>query len=59
VNEGDKVTKGQPMMTIESMKILTVITAPSDGEVSQIHFEPGDTFEKNATLITLTAIDEE
>lgn len=56
---GDEVIKGQPMMTIESMKILTVITAPRDGEVSQIHFEPGDTFDKNAALITLTENKEE
>ncbi|MGB9499400.1 MAG: acetyl-CoA carboxylase biotin carboxyl carrier protein subunit [Dissulfuribacterales bacterium] len=54
VNAGDRVTRGQPMMTIESMKILTVITAPRDGEVAQIHFKPGDTFSKNDALITLT-----
>ena len=50
---GDPVTKGQSMITIESMKILTMITAPRDGEVSQVHVEPGDTFDKNAALITL------
>ena len=50
---GEGLTKGQPMITIESMKILTVITAPRDGEVSEVHFEPGDTFDKNATLVTL------
>ncbi|MCP4574956.1 MAG: acetyl-CoA carboxylase biotin carboxyl carrier protein subunit, partial [Deltaproteobacteria bacterium] len=47
-------TKGTPMMTIESMKILTIIAAPRDGEISKIHFEPGETFDKNAVLITLT-----
>ena len=35
------------------MKILMVITAPRDGEVSQVHFEPRDTFDKNAVLVTL------
>ena len=53
VTPGEAVSKGQPMMTIESMKILTAITAPRDGEIFQVHFEPGDTFEKNATLATL------
>jgi 3-methylcrotonyl-CoA carboxylase alpha subunit len=53
VAAGDPVTKGQSMITIESMKILTMITAPRDGEVSQVHVEPGDTFDKNAALITL------
>ena len=53
VTVGERVTKGQPMITIESMKILTVITAPRDGEVSEVHFQTGDTFEKNAALVTL------
>ncbi|MBW2368534.1 MAG: acetyl-CoA carboxylase biotin carboxyl carrier protein subunit [Deltaproteobacteria bacterium] len=55
---GDQVAKGQPMITIESMKILTVITAPRDGEVSQVHFEPGDTFDKNAVLATMSETEE-
>lgn len=58
VAPGDSVTKGQPMITIESMKILTVITSPRDGEVSDIHFKPGDTFDKNAVLVTLTEQEE-
>jgi biotin carboxyl carrier protein len=59
VAPNDKVSKGQSIMTIESMKILTVITAPRDGEVSQIHFNPGDTFAKNDALITLMKNEEE
>lgn len=53
VAAGERIIKGQPMITIESMKILMVITAPRDGEVSQVHFEPRDTFDKNAVLVTL------
>jgi len=53
VAAGEAVSKGQPLIIIESMKILTVITATRDGEVSEVHFEPGDTFDKNATLVTL------
>jgi biotin carboxyl carrier protein len=53
VAAGDCVVKGQSMMTIESMKMLTVITAPRDGQVARVHFEPGQTFEKNAVLISL------
>lgn len=53
VAKGDKVSKGQDLITIESMKILTVITAPRDGEVSRINFEPGSTFDKNDVLVTL------
>ncbi len=54
---GDRVAKGQSLMTIESMKILTVITAVRDGEVAQVHFKPGDTFDKNAVLITLSKME--
>ena len=50
---GDRVVRGQPLMIIESMKILTVISAPRDGQVAAIHFEPGESFDKNAALMTL------
>jgi 3-methylcrotonyl-CoA carboxylase alpha subunit len=53
VAPGDPVEKGQALLTIESMKILTVIPAPRKGEVFQVHFAPGDTFDKNAVLVTL------
>jgi 3-methylcrotonyl-CoA carboxylase alpha subunit len=50
---GDRVVRGQPLMIIESMKILTVISAPRDGRVAEIHFEPGESFDKNAPLVSL------
>jgi len=59
VAAGEAVSKGQPLITIESMKILMVITATRDGEVSEVHFEPGDTFDKNAALVTLKEKEEE
>ena len=58
VEVGDVVIKGQPLMTIESMKILTVIKAPRDGSVAQIHLDSGQTFDKNAVLVSLTEIEE-
>lgn len=51
---GDRVAKGQPVITIESMKILTVLTAPKDGGIAKILVNPGDSFDKNAVLITLS-----
>lgn len=51
---GDRVAKGQPLMTIESMKILTVLTASKDGDIAEILVNPGDAFDKNAVLITLS-----
>lgn len=51
--EGETVVKGQALITIESMKILTVIIAPRDGEVENVNFEPGSSFDKNAALVVL------
>ncbi|MBU3917272.1 HlyD family efflux transporter periplasmic adaptor subunit, partial [bacterium] len=48
VEAGEVVLKGQPLMTIESMKILTVIKSPRDGSVARIHLGSGQTFDKNA-----------
>jgi biotin carboxyl carrier protein len=53
VTEGEHVVKGQPMMTIESMKILNSIPAPRRGKVGKIHFAPGQPFDKGAVLVTL------
>lgn len=53
VAEGEGIVKGQLMMTIESMKILTAIPAPSDGTIEKIQFKTGQPFEKGAVLVTL------
>lgn len=53
VTPGDRIVRGQALMVIESMKILTVIKAPRDGVVAKVHVETGKAFEKNAALITL------
>ncbi|UCD78115.1 MAG: acetyl-CoA carboxylase biotin carboxyl carrier protein subunit [Desulfobacterales bacterium] len=58
VAEGERIVKGQSMMTIESMKILTAIAAPRHGKVGKIHFAPGQPFEKGAVLVTLCPEDE-
>ena len=55
---GDHVEKGQILMTIESMKILTLISSPRNGEVAAVHFAVGDTFDKNAVLVTLVEEEE-
>lgn len=50
---GDEIDKGQALITIESMKILTTIKAPRPGRVETIHVEPGQSFDKNGLLVTL------
>lgn len=58
VAEGEPVRKGQSMMTIESMKILTAILAPRNGTVGNIHLASGQPFEKGAILVTLSPREE-
>jgi biotin carboxyl carrier protein len=58
VAEGEHIVKGQAIMTIESMKILTAIQAPRHGKVGKIHFEPGQPFVKGAILVTLSPEEE-
>jgi len=50
---GKPVRQGEAMMTIESMKLETTIEAWRDGTVAQVHFGPGDTFDRGAALVTL------
>lgn len=58
VAEGEPILKGQSMMTIESMKILTAIQAPRNGNVGKLHVAPGQPFEKGAILVTLSPQEE-
>ncbi len=53
VNEGDTISKGQLLLTIESMKMLTDITADQDGTIKEILLSEGDTFDKGAVLVTI------
>lgn len=53
VAEGDQVKSGQSLLVMESMKMETSIVAPRDGVVEAIHFAAGQTFDKDAVLITL------
>lgn len=53
VKIGDYVKRGAALMTIESMKILTVIKAPRDGYVVKVHVEKGKALGKNAALVTI------
>ncbi|OAF06910.1 hypothetical protein AYJ54_19005 [Bradyrhizobium centrolobii] len=54
VSQDDVVAAGTALMLIESMKLEIVIYAPRHGRVDQIHFREGESFERDATLITLS-----
>jgi len=53
VNVGDKVTKGQPVIVIEAMKMEIEVASPSDGVVSSVRVNQGDTIVNNQLLVIL------
>ena len=53
VKAGDAVSKGQTLLVMESMKMETTIIAPRDGVIEAVHFEKGQTFDRDALLISL------
>lgn len=53
VAEGDHVKTGQTLLVMESMKMETTIVSPRDGVVQSIQFTAGQTFDKDAVLVTL------
>ena len=53
VKVGDAVTKGQTLLVMESMKMETTISAPRDGVIAAITYEKGQTFDRDALLLSL------
>jgi len=53
VKEGDAVTKGQRLLTLEAMKMENEITSPGDGVVGKFTLSPGESVEKDQVLIQL------
>ena len=49
--KGDRVTKGQPLMVMEAMKMEHTIAAPANGEVSELLYAVGDQVAEGAQLI--------
>lgn len=57
--EGAHVARGTLLLTIESMKLETAISAPREGIVARIHVAAGDNFEQGDGLIQLDSIENE
>ena len=51
VRTGDRVTKGQRLLTLEAMKMENEIAAPMDGIVGKCLLTPGISVEKDQELI--------
>ncbi len=55
VKAGDKVTKGQALLTLEAMKMEHALTAPFDGTVDSVAVSLGSQVTEGAVLAKLTA----
>ncbi|AOV09155.1 acetyl-CoA carboxylase biotin carboxyl carrier protein subunit [Sporosarcina ureilytica] len=53
VNKGDKVSSGQEVIILESMKMEIPITAKNDGEVAEVIVNEGDFVNDGDVLLKL------
>ncbi len=53
VSEGDAVTRGQPLVLLEAMKMEIRVTAPHEGKVQRILCAPGEIVERGQLLLSL------
>ena len=55
VEAGQQVTKNQPLVIMEAMKMEHTIKAPSDGTIDEVYFKEGDMVDGGAELLAFTA----
>lgn len=55
---GDRVTRGEVVLTIESMKLQTALTAPRDGTIAAVLRGEGEKFEKDEVIVRLEEMEE-
>jgi acetyl/propionyl-CoA carboxylase alpha subunit len=51
---GERIVAGTVVVVIESMKLETAIRAAQDGIVEKIHVRAGESFDRDAALVTLS-----
>ncbi|HMT79932.1 MAG TPA: biotin/lipoyl-binding protein [Azonexus sp.] len=56
VKVGDRVARGDNMLTLETGKVALDIPSPQAGRVVKLHVTEGDTVDEGALLITLEII---
>jgi 3-methylcrotonyl-CoA carboxylase alpha subunit len=54
VKSGDTVSKNQPLVIMEAMKMEHTIKAPSDGIINEIFFQAGDMVDGGAELLAFS-----
>jgi 3-methylcrotonyl-CoA carboxylase alpha subunit len=58
VKAGEQVSKDQPLVIMEAMKMEHTIKAPNDGTVGEIFFQTGEMVDGGAELLTISASNE-
>jgi biotin carboxyl carrier protein len=53
VREGQKVSKGDRLITLESMKMQNELKSPRDGIIRSLRIKSGDNVEQNQVLLTV------
>jgi biotin carboxyl carrier protein len=53
VQEGQKVSKGDRLITLESMKMQNELKSPRDGIIRSLRIKSGDYVEQNEVLLTV------
>jgi len=56
VQEGDQVTKGQPVAILEAMKMENELKSPIDGVIKKIEAEVGQSVEKKTPILEIEAL---
>jgi 3-methylcrotonyl-CoA carboxylase alpha subunit len=59
VTQGDTVSKGQKLLTLEAMKMEHTLTAPFDGVVAELNAAPGAQVQVEALLARIEAEEQE
>jgi 3-methylcrotonyl-CoA carboxylase alpha subunit len=57
VKAGDKVSKGQPLLVLEAMKMEHTIAAPADGTIKSVRYAVGEQVAEGAELVEFEAAD--
>ncbi len=51
VKKGQRVARGDPLMTIESMKMETLLTCDRDATIAELRVEEGEAIQRGQTLL--------
>lgn len=58
VKEGQAISQGSSVLTLEAMKMENVIKSPVDGTISTVHVKAGDSVDKDQVLVSFQELNE-